>query len=83
MNHVVGRAVASDVSETAFQTERTGQWTKGKSGADFGQIGPWPVTGDDDSDLQHRARWRNVNGQINQNVIAGNWPVFASSTTKV
>jgi 2-keto-4-pentenoate hydratase/2-oxohepta-3-ene-1,7-dioic acid hydratase in catechol pathway len=38
--HVAGYAVTNDVSERAFQTERAGQWTKGKSCDNFGQIGP-------------------------------------------
>ena len=40
MAHVAGYAVTNDVSERAFQTERSGQWTKGKSCDNFGQIGP-------------------------------------------
>ncbi len=31
LNYVAGYAVANDVSERAFQAERAGQWTKGKS----------------------------------------------------
>ena len=44
MKHVAGYAVTNDVSERAFQTERAGQWTKGKSCDNFGQLGPWLVT---------------------------------------
>ena len=32
LDHVAGYCVVNDVSERAFQTERQGQWTKGKSG---------------------------------------------------
>ncbi len=31
LDHVAGYCVINDVSERAFQTERQGQWTKGKS----------------------------------------------------
>jgi 2-keto-4-pentenoate hydratase/2-oxohepta-3-ene-1,7-dioic acid hydratase in catechol pathway len=34
------RRASNDVSERAFQTERSGQWTKGKSCDNFGQTGP-------------------------------------------
>jgi 2-keto-4-pentenoate hydratase/2-oxohepta-3-ene-1,7-dioic acid hydratase in catechol pathway len=50
--HVAGYAVTNDVSERAFQTERSGQWTKGKSCDNFGQIGPWLVTRDEVPDPQ-------------------------------
>ena len=59
--------VAHDVSERAFQTERSGQWTKGKSCDNFGQIGPWLVTRDEVSDPQDLALWLNVNGRTFQN----------------
>ena len=50
MDHVAGFAIANDVSERAFQAERQGQWTKGKSCDNFGQIGPWLVTPDEVAD---------------------------------
>ena len=36
MNHVAGYCVINDISERAFQIERQGQWSKGKSGDNFG-----------------------------------------------
>ncbi len=39
MDHVAGYCLINDVSERAFQTERQGQWTKGKSADTFGPIG--------------------------------------------
>ncbi len=65
--HVAGYAVANDVSERAFQTERSGQWTKGKSCDSFGQIGPWLVTRDEVADPQDLAMWLTLNGQTMQN----------------
>lgn len=40
LDYVAGYCVSHDVSERAFQTERAGQWTKGKSCDTFGPIGP-------------------------------------------
>ncbi|WP_426031224.1 fumarylacetoacetate hydrolase family protein [Cypionkella sp. TWP1-2-1b2] len=67
MDHVAGYAVTNDVSERAFQTERSGQWTKGKSCDNFGQIGPYLVTRDEVSDPQNLSMWLTVNGSKIQN----------------
>ena len=67
LTHVAGYAVANDVSERAFQTERSGQWTKGKSCDNFGQLGPWLVTRDEIADPQNLAMWLTVNGTKMQN----------------
>jgi 2-keto-4-pentenoate hydratase/2-oxohepta-3-ene-1,7-dioic acid hydratase in catechol pathway len=66
MDHVAGYAVSNDVSERAFQTERAGQWTKGKSCDNFGQLGPWLVTRDEVADPQNLAMWLTVNGETRQ-----------------
>ncbi|MDB5523765.1 MAG: 5-carboxymethyl-2-hydroxymuconate Delta-isomerase [Rhizobium sp.] len=63
MDYVAGYAVSDDVSERAFQTERSGQWTKGKSCDTFGPIGPWLVTKDEVADPQNLKMWLTVNGQ--------------------
>jgi 2-keto-4-pentenoate hydratase/2-oxohepta-3-ene-1,7-dioic acid hydratase in catechol pathway len=62
MAHVAGYCVVNDVSERAFQTERSGQWTKGKSHDTFGPIGPWLVTRDEVADPQNLAMWLEVDG---------------------
>jgi 2-keto-4-pentenoate hydratase/2-oxohepta-3-ene-1,7-dioic acid hydratase in catechol pathway len=67
LNHVAGYAVTNDVSERAFQIERSGQWTKGKSCDNFGQIGPWLVTRDEVADPQDLPMWLTVNGKTCQN----------------
>ena len=67
LTHVAGYAVANDVSERAFQKERSGQWTKGKSCDNFGQLGPWLVTRDEIADPQNLAMWLTVNGTKMQN----------------
>jgi 2-keto-4-pentenoate hydratase/2-oxohepta-3-ene-1,7-dioic acid hydratase in catechol pathway len=66
MDHVAGYAVAHDVSERAFQTERSGQWTKGKSCDNFGPLGPWLVTRDEVADPQDLTMWLTVNGVTRQ-----------------
>ena len=66
MAHVAGYALTNDVSERAFQVERSGQWTKGKSCDTFGPIGPWLVTRDAIADPQNLKMWLKVNGQTMQ-----------------
>jgi 2-keto-4-pentenoate hydratase/2-oxohepta-3-ene-1,7-dioic acid hydratase in catechol pathway len=62
MGHVAGYCVVNDVSERAFQAERSGQWTKGKSHDTFGPIGPWLVTRDEVPDPQSLSMWLEVDG---------------------
>ncbi len=66
MAHVAGYCVINDVSERAFQTERHGQWTKGKSCDTFGPTGPWLVTRDEIADPQALPMWLKVNGVTRQ-----------------
>ena len=66
LDYVAGYCVSHDVSERAFQTERAGQWTKGKSCDTFGPIGPWLVTKDEITDPQNLGMWLQVNGQTMQ-----------------
>lgn len=67
LEHVAGYCVINDVSERAYQTEREGQWTKGKSCDNFGQTGPWLVTPDEVADPQNLSMWLEVNGERVQN----------------
>lgn len=67
MKHVAGYCLINDVSERAFQTERHGQWTKGKSCDSFGPIGPWLVTADEVADPQNLSMFCDVNGKRFQN----------------
>ncbi|MCA1299747.1 fumarylacetoacetate hydrolase family protein [Stappia indica] len=66
LSHVAGYAITNDVSERAFQIEREGQWTKGKSCDNYGQIGPWLVTPDEAGDPQDLKMWLKVNGETKQ-----------------
>lgn len=65
--HVAGYCTVNDVSERAFQSERGGQWTKGKSHDSFGPIGPWLVTRDEIPDPQVLDLWLEVDGTRYQN----------------
>ncbi len=66
LDHVAGYCVINDVSERAFQAERAGQWTKGKSCDSFGPTGPWLVTRDEVADPQDLRMWLRVNGETRQ-----------------
>lgn len=66
LDHVAGYCVVNDVSERAYQIERAGQWTKGKSADTFGPIGPWLVTKDEIPDPQALDMFLDVNGQRRQ-----------------
>jgi len=62
--HVAGYVVINDVSERAYQIERSGgQWDKGKGCDTFGPIGPWLVTSDEIPDPQALDLWLDVNGE--------------------
>ena len=67
LDHVAGYCVVNDVSERAFQAERAGQWTKGKSCDTFGPTGPWLVTRDEVPDPQNLHMWLEVDGHRYQN----------------
>ncbi|MBA8899623.1 MULTISPECIES: fumarylacetoacetate hydrolase family protein [unclassified Phyllobacterium] len=67
LDHVAGYCLINDVSERAFQAERQGQWTKGKSSDTFGPTGPWLVTKDEIADPQKLKMWLEVNGHRYQN----------------
>jgi 2-keto-4-pentenoate hydratase/2-oxohepta-3-ene-1,7-dioic acid hydratase in catechol pathway len=59
---IAGYCVVNDVSERAFQTERGGQWSKGKSAETFNPAGPWLVTPDEIEDVLALDLWLDVNG---------------------
>jgi len=63
---VAGWVVVNDVSERAFQIERGGQWSKGKSAATFNPAGPWLATPDEIKDVNALGMWLDVNGERRQ-----------------
>jgi ureidoglycolate lyase len=66
LRHVAGYCLVDDVSERAFQMERGGTTTKGKSADTFAPIGPWLVTADEVPDPQALELWTRVNGEPRQ-----------------
>ena len=66
LEHVAGYALMNDGSERAFQGERAGGTTKGKSADSFGPLGPWLVTADEVDDPQNMRLWTRVNGEARQ-----------------
>jgi 2-keto-4-pentenoate hydratase/2-oxohepta-3-ene-1,7-dioic acid hydratase in catechol pathway len=66
LSYVAGYCTLNDVSERAFQNERGGQFTKGKSPDTFGPIGPWLVTADEVRDPQALDLFCEINGDMRQ-----------------
>jgi 2-keto-4-pentenoate hydratase/2-oxohepta-3-ene-1,7-dioic acid hydratase in catechol pathway len=62
LDHVAGYCIVNDVSERHFQTQLSGQWTKGKSCDTFGPTGPWLVTRDEVADPQKLDLSLDING---------------------
>jgi 2-keto-4-pentenoate hydratase/2-oxohepta-3-ene-1,7-dioic acid hydratase in catechol pathway len=54
---IPGYMVVNDVSERAFQIERGGQWSKGKSAETFNPAGPWLVMPDEIDDVRDLRMW--------------------------
>lgn len=66
LDYVAGYALMNDGSERAFQRERAGGTTKGKSADTFGPLGPWLVTAEEVPDPQNMRLWTRVNGEERQ-----------------
>jgi len=66
LRHVAAYTIMNDVSERAFQMERGGTTTKGKSADTFAPLGPWLVTADEIPDPQALSLWTSVNGERRQ-----------------
>jgi len=61
-DYIAGYCISHDVSERAFQLERGGQWTKGKSCDNFNPIGPFLSTPDEIEDVHQLTMSLWVNG---------------------
>ena len=66
-NHIAGYVLHNDVSERAFQIERSGQWCKGKGCDTFAPVGPFIATKDEIKDPNNLNLWLKLNGKIVQN----------------
>ncbi|MCB1666490.1 MAG: fumarylacetoacetate hydrolase family protein [Pseudomonadales bacterium] len=65
-DYIAGYTVGHDVSERAFQRERGGQFTKGKSADTFAPVGPYLLGRDLVKDPQALGIWSEVNGEMRQ-----------------
>lgn len=63
---IAGYCVINDISERAFQLEKTGQWDLGKGCDTFGPLGPWLVTKDEIPNVLNLKLWLDVNGERRQ-----------------
>jgi 2,4-didehydro-3-deoxy-L-rhamnonate hydrolase len=61
-DYIAGYCISHDVSERAFQLERGGQWTKGKSCDTFNPLGPYLSTPDEIADVHNLPMSLWVNG---------------------
>ena len=66
LDHVAGYVLHNDVSERAFQLERSGQWVKGKSCDTFAPVGPFIATKDEIADPNNLDLWLKLNGEMMQ-----------------
>lgn len=67
IDHIAGYVLHNDVSERAFQLERSGQWVKGKSCDTFAPMGPFIATTDEIEDPNNLNLWLKLNGKVMQN----------------
>ena len=66
-NHIAGYVLHNDVSERAFQIEKSGQWCKGKGCDTFAPVGPFIATKDEIKDPNNLNLWLKLNGEVMQN----------------
>jgi 2-keto-4-pentenoate hydratase/2-oxohepta-3-ene-1,7-dioic acid hydratase in catechol pathway len=63
---IAGYVLVNDVSERAWQLERNGQWSKGKSAPTFNPAGPYLVTPDEIGDVLDLDLWLDIDGARRQ-----------------
>jgi 2-keto-4-pentenoate hydratase/2-oxohepta-3-ene-1,7-dioic acid hydratase in catechol pathway len=71
-DHIAGYCLHNDVSERAFQLERSGTWDKGKGCDSFAPMGPWLVTPDEIADIENVRLWLTLNGETMQDGNSSN-----------
>ncbi|QWX84999.1 fumarylacetoacetate hydrolase family protein [Cellulophaga sp. HaHaR_3_176] len=62
-DHIAGYVLHNDVSERAFQIEKSGQWCKGKGCDTFAPVGPFIATTDEIKDPNNLSLWLKLNGK--------------------
>ncbi|HEY4150131.1 MAG TPA: fumarylacetoacetate hydrolase family protein [Chitinophagaceae bacterium] len=73
MDYVAGYCLHNDVSERAFQLERSGTWDKGKGCDTFAPLGPWLVTKEEIKNVDKLRLWLTVNGEKMQDGNTSNF----------
>jgi len=73
LDHVAGYCLHNDVSERAFQLERSGTWDKGKGCDTFAPMGPYLVTKDEIADVDDLRLWLTVNEEKMQDSTTANF----------
>ena len=71
-DYVAGYCLHNDISERAFQLERSGTWDKGKGCDSFAPLGPWLATPDEMGDVHGLRLWLTVNGKRMQDGTTAN-----------
>lgn len=66
LDRVAGYVLMNDGSERAYQRDRAGGTTKGKSADTLGPLGPWLVRADEVPDPQNLRLWTRVIGEMRQ-----------------
>ena len=67
LKHIAGYVLHNDVSERAYQIERSGQWCKGKGCDTFAPVGPFIATKDEIKNPNNLNLWLKLNGEMMQN----------------
>ena len=75
--YIAGYCISNDVSERAFQLERGGQWTKGKSCDNFNPLGPYLATPEEVKDVHNLQLSLLANGRQMQKENTGNMILIA------
>lgn len=65
-DYIAGYCISHDISERAFQLERGGQWTKGKSCKTFNPLGPFLSTPDENININQLDMELKVNDVLMQ-----------------
>jgi len=66
-DYIAGYTIINDISERAFQLEKEGQWTKGKSHDTFCPLGPYLVTKEEVGNEDNLNMSLSVDGKVHQN----------------
>ena len=70
--YIAGYTLHNDVSERAFQLERSGTWDKGKGCDTFAPVGPFLATPDEVGDVNNLRLWLTLNGKMVQDGTTAN-----------